>query len=97
MFVILQAIDKWRSCLIGRHFKVKPNHEILKYFLELRLSSEDKQKWFKNMLGYVFKIIYKKWKQNVVANALSRKEYDTKGLVCAIYSMQSDWVEEART
>jgi len=28
------------------------------------------------MLGYDFEIIYKKWKQNVVADALSRKDED---------------------
>jgi hypothetical protein len=32
----------------------------------------------------------------VVANALSRKEEDTKGLLCAISILQFDWVEEAR-
>jgi hypothetical protein len=48
------------------------------------------------MLGYDFEIIYKKGKQNVVADALSRKEEDTEGLLCAISIPQSDWVEEAR-
>ena len=47
------------------------------------------------MLCYDFEIIYKKVKQNVVANALSRKE-DTKGLLCVIYNPQSEWVEEER-
>jgi hypothetical protein len=48
------------------------------------------------MLGYDFEIIYKKGKQNVVADALSRKEEDTEGLLCVISIPQSDWVEEAR-
>jgi hypothetical protein len=30
------------------------------------------------MLGYDFEIIYKKGKQNMVADALSRKEEDTR-------------------
>jgi hypothetical protein len=42
-----------------------------------------------------FEIIYKKGKQNVVADALSRKEEDTKGLLCAISILYSDWMEEA--
>jgi hypothetical protein len=48
------------------------------------------------MLGYDFEIIYKKRKQNVVEDALSRKEEDTKGILCVISIPQSDWVEEAR-
>ena len=38
------------------------------YFLE------EQQKWVTKMLGYDFEIIYKKWKHNVAADALSRKE-----------------------
>jgi DNA relaxase NicK len=48
------------------------------------------------MLCYDFEIIYKKGKQNVVIDALSRKEEYTKGLLCVISIPQSDWVEEAR-
>ena len=48
------------------------------------------------MLGYDFEIIYKKRKHNVVEYALSRREEETKGSLCAISIMQFDWVEEAR-
>jgi len=36
------------------------------------------------LLGYEFEIIYKKWKKNVVANAISRKDEDVEALLCAI-------------
>jgi hypothetical protein len=48
------------------------------------------------MLGYEFEIIYKKRKTKCGENALSRKEEDIEGLLCAISILQSDWVEEAR-
>ena len=35
------------------------------------------------MLGYDFETIYKKGKQNVVADVLSRKDEDVEALVCA--------------
>ena len=81
---------------MGRHFKVKTDHDSLKYFLEQRLSSEEQQKWVTKMLGYDFEIIYKKGKQNVVADALSRKDEDVEALLCAISIIQPDWINEAR-
>ena len=40
MLAILHAVKQWRPYLMGRHFKVKTDHDRLKYFLEQRLSSE---------------------------------------------------------
>ena len=37
MLAILHAIKKWCPYLIGRHFKVKTNHDSLKYFSEQQL------------------------------------------------------------
>ena len=47
------------------------------------------------MLGYNFEIIYKKGKQNVVANALSRKDEDVEAFLYII-SFQLDWINGAR-
>ena len=84
MLAILHALKQWRPYLIGRHFKVKTDHDSLKYFLEQILSSEEQQKWVTKMLGYDFEIIYKKGKQNMVADALSRKNEDVEALLCAL-------------
>jgi hypothetical protein len=96
MMAILHALKKWHPYLIGRHFKVKTDHDSLKYFLEQRLSSEEQQKWVTKILGYDFEIIYKKGKQNVVADALSRKDEDVEAFLCAISIIQPDWIVEAR-
>jgi hypothetical protein len=96
MMAILHALKKWRPYLIGRHFKVKTDHDSLKYFLEQRLSLEEQQKWVTKVLGYDFEIIYKKGKQNVVAYALSRKDEDVEAFLCAISIIQPDWIIEAR-
>src|ERR1700686_1019482 len=81
---------------MGRHFKVKTDHDSLKYFLQQRLSSEEQQKWVTKMCGYDFEIIYKKGMQNVVADALSRKDEDVEALLCAMFIIQPDWINEAR-
>ena len=53
---ILHAHKKGRPYLMGRHFKVKSDHDSLKYFLEQRLSSEEQQNSVTKMLGYDFEI-----------------------------------------
>jgi hypothetical protein len=93
---ILHALKQWLPYLIGRHFKVKSNHDSLKYFLEQRLSSEEKQKWVTKIFGYDFGIIYKKGKKNVVAYALSRKDEYVEAFLCAISIIQPNWITEER-
>ena len=94
MLEILHALKKWRPYLMRRHFKVKMDHDSLKYFLEQILSSEEKQKWAPKMLGYDFEIIYKKGKQNVVANALSKKDENVEVFLYVISIIQPDWITE---
>ena len=48
------------------------------------------------MLGYDFEIIYKKGKQNMVADALSRENKDVEALLCALSIIHPDWIIEAR-
>ena len=81
----LHTLRQWCPYLICRHFKVKTYHDSLKYFLEHRISSKEQQKWVTKMLGYDFEIIYKKGKQNMVADALSRKDEDVEALIFVIY------------
>ena len=46
------------------------------------------------MLGHDFEIIYKNWKQNVFAYALSRKYEDVESLLYDISIIQPDWIAE---
>ena len=43
MLAILHALKKWRPYPMARHFKVKMDHDSLKYFLEQRLSLEEQK------------------------------------------------------
>jgi len=47
-------------------------------------------------MGYDFKIIYKKGKQNMLVDALSIKDENVKELLHIISIMQVDWLVETR-
>jgi hypothetical protein len=71
MLAIMHAVELWHPYLLGKCFQIKTDHQSLKYFLEQRISSQEQQKWVTKLFGYDYEIIYKKGKDNVVANALS--------------------------
>jgi hypothetical protein len=76
MLAILHAVDLWCPYLLGKHFQIKTDHQSLNYFLEQCISSPEQQKWVTKLFGYDYEIIYKKGKDNVVVDALSRKYED---------------------
>jgi len=63
--------------------------------LEQRLSSPQQNKWLAKMLGYDYEIIYKKGRENSVANALSR-QFEEESTLLAISLPIPEWIEEAR-
>lgn len=67
------AMRKWRPYLLGRPFVIKTNHQSLKYLLEQRVGTPAQQRWITKLLGYIFIVEYKQGKENVVADALSRR------------------------
>jgi hypothetical protein len=71
ILTILHALELWHPYLLGQCFQIKTDHQSLKYFLEQRISSQEQQKWVTKLFGYDYEIIYKKGKDNVVADALS--------------------------
>eukprot|EP00253_Pinus_taeda_P007046 PITA_07046 len=89
------TVDTWRPYLLGRHFQIRTDHHSLKYFLEQRLSSPQRNKWLAKMLGYDYEIIYKKGKDNRVADALSR-QFEEESTMLAISLPIPEWIEEAR-
>ncbi|GJZ09114.1 transposon ty3-G gag-pol polyprotein [Tanacetum coccineum] len=69
---VVVALEKWRSYLLDRHFKIKTDHISLKYLMDQRMSTPTQLKWLPKLIGFDFAIIYKKGVDNVTANALSR-------------------------
>nr|GEW60503.1 gypsy/Ty3 retroelement polyprotein [Tanacetum cinerariifolium] len=70
--LMVLALKKWRGYLLDKHFKIRTDHFSLKYMLDQRITTPFQSKWFPKLLGFNYEIEYKKGKENVVADALSR-------------------------
>jgi hypothetical protein len=73
MLAIMHALAKFRQYLVGARFVVRTDHNSLKYFLVQKDLNERQQKWVSKIQAYNFDIEYVKGKNNVVADALSRR------------------------
>ena len=86
MLAILHALTKFRQYLVGGRFKVKTDHNSLKYFLEQKELNERQHKWVSKIQAYDFEIEYVKGKNNVVVDALSRRP-----ATLSLMSISSNW------
>ena len=73
--------------------------------LEQKIGTLTQQKWFAKLLGYLFVVEYKKGKDNLVADALSRKvDFDDctaldlpkahKGVLCMVSFPSPTWLTD---
>eukprot|EP01018_Ginkgo_biloba_P024747 Gb_03970 [translate_table: standard] len=76
MLAIIHAITKWRQYLLGRKFIVQTDHVSLKYLMQQETLTNEQQKWVDKLQAFDFEIRYKKGRENVVADALSRRDED---------------------
>lgn len=77
---LLTGISRWRHYLEGNHFIIKTDHQSLKYLLEQRIVTPLQQRLLTKLLGLSYEIVYKKGVDNIVADALSRR--DERNLDC---------------
>ena len=70
--IFLHSIQKWRPYLLGNHLWINIDYQSLKYFLKEWVSSPTQQQWVRKFMVYDYEITYKKGKDNLVVDALSR-------------------------
>jgi hypothetical protein len=63
--------------------------------MEQCISSLEQKKWVTKIFGYDYEIIYKKGKDNVVVDALSRK-YEEEGSLFSLSFIVPDWLQVVR-
>jgi len=69
---LIMAVEKWKHYLQRQEFTILTDHKSLSYLAEQNLHSEMWRKAKTRLMGLQFKIVYKKGKENVAADALSR-------------------------
>ncbi|RLN25665.1 uncharacterized protein C2845_PM07G31520 [Panicum miliaceum] len=89
---LLMAVEKWRQYLQEHEFIIRTDHKSLAYLNEQNLHSDMQRKAMASLMGLKFKILYKKGKENVAADALSRVAHLMTLQV--VSEVQPVWVQE---
>ena len=75
LYAITEAVAKFRHYLLGHKFIIRTDQKSLRSLSNQVLQNPEQQKWFHKLLGYTFTIEYKKGKDNIVVDSLSRSFY----------------------
>jgi hypothetical protein len=70
---IIEALKCWRHYFLGSKLIIKTDQQSLKYITEQRVAEGIQHKLMLKLLEFDFSIEYKKGKENLVADALSRQ------------------------
>ena len=92
---VVLAVEKWRPYLLGIHFIIKTDHFSSKYLMEQKITSVFQCKWLSKLMGYDYEVCYKKGKQNVVANGLS-KVLEAQLLAISISSIHATLLDSVK-
>ena len=76
LYAIVEAVHKWRQYLLGREFIIRTDQKSLKELLFQVVQTPDQQFYIRKLMGFKFRIEYKKGANNRVADALSRRDGD---------------------
>lgn len=89
---LIMAVEKWRQYLQRHEFVIRTDHKSLAYLSEQNLHSELQRKAMTRLMGLQFKIVYKRGKDNVVADALSRVGH--LWALQAVSAVKPLWIQE---
>ncbi|WOG96017.1 hypothetical protein DCAR_0415347 [Daucus carota subsp. sativus] len=99
LLAVVLAVNKWRGYLLGQPFTIRTDQEAIKHLLSQKITTLMQQKWLTKLLGFDYTIVYKKGRDNVVADPLSRLNTGsaTQTLeACAISTIIPQWKLDLR-
>jgi hypothetical protein len=77
MLAIVRALEEWDALLRSvKHFTVRTDHKNLAYFAQLQKLNDRQVRWSLFLSRFNCTIMYKPGKENVLADALSRRDQD---------------------
>ena len=68
---LIMAIEKWSPYLQRQEFIIRIDHKSLPYLTEQNLQSDLQRKAMTRLMGLHFKVVYRRGKENLAADALS--------------------------
>jgi hypothetical protein len=89
LLAIVLAVQHWKCYLLGVRFIILTDQESIKYFAEQKLTTILQQRWSAKLLGFEFEIRYRRGKENLAADALSRRF--AEGEISTITITQPKW------
>ena len=87
MAAIVFALKIWCHYLYGEQFEVFSDHKSLKYIFTQRDLNMRQRRWMEYLEDYDFTLHYHPSKENVVADALSRK---SRGVLASSFPRVAD-------
>jgi hypothetical protein len=88
--VVIHALKIWRHYLLGNVVHIYTDHKSLKYLLTQADLNMRQRRWLELIKDYELEIHYHPSKENVVADALSRKEHYSHIMVQPVTSSGGD-------
>lgn len=59
LITICLAVQKWKNCLLGRHFTIRMDQQSLRFIMHQRELGTEFQRWVSKLIGFDFDIIYR--------------------------------------
>lgn len=95
ILALILAVQKWRPYLLGKQFTVHTEHQSLKYLWSQKITTSAQKRWLYKLMGYDFKVEYKRGGENILVDALSRRHEgkENYGSLYAFTQLIPHWLE----
>jgi hypothetical protein len=89
---ILEALKKWCHYLLGNKLIIKTDQQSLRFMTTQRLTEGIQHKLLLKLMEFDYTIEYKKGKENIAADALSRRDCHSHALTVCV----PEWLEDVK-